>query len=58
MLATVLGAIDQGLRVIIVQDAICSSADEMHDASMKLYRSRFSEQVESVSTTEILDSWH
>ena len=42
VLATVLGAIDRGFRVVLVTDAICSSADQTHDALMELYRSRFS----------------
>jgi nicotinamidase-related amidase len=58
VLATVLGAIDRGFRVVIVTDAVCSSADQTHDALMELYRSRFSEQVEAVSTVEVLDGWH
>lgn len=57
VLATVLGAIDRGFRVVIVTDAVCSSADKTHDALMELYRSRFSEQVEAVSTAEVLDGW-
>lgn len=57
VLATVLGAIDRGFRVVLVTDAICSSADETHDALMELYRSRFSEQVEAVTTEEVLVSW-
>lgn len=32
VLATVLGAVDRGYRVIVAADAICSSADETHDA--------------------------
>ena len=55
VLATVLGAIDRGFRLVVVTDAICSSADETHDALMRLYRSRFSEQIEAVSTQEVLD---
>lgn len=57
VLATVLGAIDRGFRVIIATDAICGSADETHDAAMTLYASRFGEQVEIASTEEILASW-
>lgn len=57
VLATVLGAIDRGFRTIIVTDAICSSADQTHDALMELYRSRFSEQVEIAEMREVLDGW-
>jgi len=57
VLATVLGAIDRGYRVVLVTDAICSSADATHDALMELYRSRFSEQVEAVSVEEVLSNW-
>lgn len=57
VLATVLGAIDRGFRVVLVTDAICSSADQTHDAIMELYRSRFSEQVETVTMGEVLEAW-
>lgn len=57
VLATVLGAIDRGFRVVLVTDAICSSADQTHDALMELYRLRFSEQVEAVEMHEVLDGW-
>jgi len=57
VLATVLGAIDRGYRTILVTDAICSSADQTHDALMELYHSRFSEQVEVVTAAELLDGW-
>ena len=57
VLGTVLGAIDRGFRVVLVTDAICSSADQTHDALMELYRSRFSEQVEVVTMEEVLDGW-
>jgi nicotinamidase-related amidase len=40
VLAMVLGAVDLGYRVIIVSDALCSSADETHDAAMAIYHSR------------------
>ena len=42
---------------MVVTDAICSSADETHDALLRVYRTRFSEQVEAVTTQEVLDSW-
>ncbi len=57
VLATVLGAIDRGFRVVLVTDAICSSADRTHDALMELYHSRFSEQVETVRLQDVLDGW-
>jgi nicotinamidase-related amidase len=57
VLSTMLGAIDWGFRVILVQDALCSSADETHDAMMNIYMNRFGEQVETVTTETLLESW-
>ena len=57
VLATMLGAIDWGFRVILVTDALCSSADETHDAMMNVYMNRFGEQVECVTTETLLNSW-
>lgn len=57
VLATVLGAVDLGFRVIVVTDALCSSADSVHDAALKLYRDRFRLQIETVDTDELLDGW-
>jgi nicotinamidase-related amidase len=57
VLATVLGAIDWGFRVILVTDALCSSADETHDSMMNIYMNRFGQQVECVTTQTLLDSW-
>ncbi len=57
VLATALGAIDRGFRVILVADALCSSSDETHDALMELYLTRFSEQIEVASTEDVLDHW-
>lgn len=57
VLATVLGAIDRGYRVILPHDGLCSSVDETHDALMKLYTSRFGEQIETAGTEEILCAW-
>ncbi|HEY0183035.1 MAG TPA: isochorismatase family cysteine hydrolase [Rhodopila sp.] len=57
VLATVLGAIDHGYRVLVPIDAICSSADETHDASLQLYSGRYGEQVETATTDEILSQW-
>ena len=56
VLATVLGAIDHGYRVIIATDAVCSSADSTHDAMLNIYHSRFGMQVEAVTVEEILEA--
>ena len=58
VLATVMGAIDWGFRVILATDSLCSSADETHDAMMNVYTNRFGQQVECVTTDTILESWH
>ncbi|HZP19202.1 MAG TPA: isochorismatase family cysteine hydrolase [Bauldia sp.] len=57
VLATVLGAVDHGYRVVVVTDAICSSSDTGHDALLTLYRGRFSEQIEIADTAAVLDLW-
>ena len=57
VLSTMLGAIDWGFRVILVQDALCSSADETHDAMMNIYMNWFGEQVETVTTETLLECW-
>lgn len=51
VLAAALGAIDLGYRVILLQDAVCSGADDTHDASLELLGDRFSVQLE-ISSTE------
>ena len=57
VLATMLGAIDWGFRVILVTDALCSSTDETHDAMMNVYMNRFGEQIETITTQTLLASW-
>src|SRR3977135_3527957 len=58
VLATVLDAVDLGYRTIVVEDALCSSFDEGHDALMTLYRNRFSEQIELMTQEHISELWH
>jgi len=58
VLATVLDAVDLGFRTIVVEDALCSSFDEGHDALMTLYRNRFSEQIELMSQAQVSELWH
>ena len=57
VLATVLAAIDFGYRVIIVEDALCSSSDESHDAMIDLYTKRFDIQIEVAQSSDILGRW-
>ena len=57
VLATVLGAVDHGYRVVVVTDGVCSSSDAGHDAMLQLYRGRFSEQIETGTSEEILALW-
>jgi nicotinamidase-related amidase len=54
VLATAMGGIDLGYRIIILQDAVCSGADETYDASMKLLGDRFSVQLDLISTEEFM----
>jgi len=54
VLATTLGAIDLGYRVIVLKDAVCSGADDTHDASLELLHDRFSVQLELMETEEFL----
>lgn len=57
VLATVLDAVDRGFRVVLVEDALCSSSDAGHDALMTLYRNRFSEQIELIKSQELSMLW-
>lgn len=54
LLAAVMGAVDLGYRVIIVSDALCSSTDETHDATMEVYANRFGQQIEMVQTEQLM----
>jgi len=57
VLATVLGAVDIGYRVIVVRDALCSSSDEGHKMLMRLYHTRFTEQIETADAEMVLSRW-
>jgi len=57
VLATVLAAVDIGYRVILAEDALCSSSDESHDALINLYSKRLSLQIEVAPVASILASW-
>lgn len=57
VLATIFGAIDLGYHIILAQDAICSSRDQTHDATLKLYTTRLGTQVTVADTAAIIDAW-
>jgi nicotinamidase-related amidase len=57
VLATVLGAVDRGFRVIVVSDGVCSVSDAGHDSLLDLYRKRFSQQIETADSQMILRNW-
>lgn len=57
VMATVIDAVDLGFHVVLPTDALCSGNDATHDALMKLYRERFSMQIEATSTERVLQEW-
>lgn len=57
VLATVLGAVDLGYRVVLAKDALCSSSDAAHDSAIDLYHQRYRGQVEPLDTDTILCGW-
>lgn len=57
VLATVLGAVDRGYRVVLVTDGVCSASDEGHDCLLTIYRQRYSQQIETADSETILSCW-
>ena len=57
VLSTVLAAVDRGLRVVIVEDALCSSSDAGHEALMTMYRTRLQEQIELITSDRLAEVW-
>jgi len=57
VLATVLDAIDLGLRVVIVEDAVTSSSAEGHAAAMTAIYPRYDQQIEVVTADDLLRAW-
>jgi nicotinamidase-related amidase len=57
VLATVIGAVDLGYRVILVRDAVCSSSDAGHDALLEVYHRRYSVQIETADAETVLSKW-
>jgi len=57
VLSTVLDAVNRGFRVVIVEDALCSSSDAGHEALMTIYRTRMQEQIDLIHSSELADVW-
>ena len=58
VLSTVLSAVDLGYHVVLPTDALCSASDRTHEALLLLYRERFSQQITTVTTEEVLQAWN
>jgi nicotinamidase-related amidase len=54
VLSTTLDAVDYGYRVVLIEDALCSSSDTGHDALMTMYRNRLSLQIQLATTDDIM----
>lgn len=57
VLSTVLDAIDRGFRVVIVEDALCSSSGAGHEALMTIYRTRMQAQIDLINSRELSTVW-
>jgi nicotinamidase-related amidase len=57
VLATVLGAVDRGYRLVLAEDAVCSTSDATHDDLLRLFHERFSQQIEVAPVDRILEAW-
>lgn len=57
VVSTVLAAVDRGFRVVIVEDALCSSSDMGHEALLTMYRTRMQEQIEVINSSELPEIW-
>jgi len=55
VLASAMAAVDHGYRVILVQDAVCSSSDAGHDALMSMYRTRLAVQIGLLTAAEVAE---
>jgi nicotinamidase-related amidase len=58
VLATVMSALDLGFHVVLATDALCSASDRTHDALLLLYRERFSQQIATATTEQVLEAWN
>jgi nicotinamidase-related amidase len=57
VLATVLDAVDIGYCVIVVRDAYAARLTKGHDMLMRLYHTRYTEEIETAGAATILALW-
>ena len=57
VLGTALDAIDEGLFVVVVGDAVASSVPECHRVTLESILPRFDEQAVIATATEVLAAW-
>jgi nicotinamidase-related amidase len=53
-----MSAVDLGYRIVLATDALCSASDRTHEALLLLYRERFSQQIATATTEEVLQAWN
>lgn len=58
VLGTLLTAVDRGYRVVAVSDALASSSEAGHRATLDAVLPRFDRQVEIATTDDVLNAWH
>jgi len=57
VLATALSAVDRGIRVVVVVDAVASSDPAAHAACLQLIYPRFDQQVELADSAAVIAAW-
>jgi nicotinamidase-related amidase len=57
VLSVAMQAMDRGWRVVVVEDAVASSASEGHEAALNLFRGRFGRQIDIAPASEVLAAW-
>jgi len=54
----VMAALDLGFHIVLPTDALCSVSDSTHEALLLLYRQRFSQQIATTTTEQVLQAWN
>lgn len=57
VLSTVMGAVELGLRVVVVTDAVASSSQPSHEATLGLVLPRMADQIALTDTARLLSFW-